>query len=115
MQKNNIRQVICGQCGNWCDFECDKCPACGASLFGDEPTKDTKPNEEDKNDDQNQPKENANTNEQKPAELLDSNDSKTAQLSDSHERQNGDILLWIILIAIVVILLISMVTILFIL
>ena len=36
-QKMNANQVICGECGNLCDFSCDKCPACGAPLFGDEP------------------------------------------------------------------------------
>ena len=63
MQKNDIRQVICEKCGNLCDFECDKCPACGASLFGHEP-----PNEEDKKGESKRP-DLSSTNETKPSKI----------------------------------------------
>ena len=83
LQKMNANQVICGECGNLCDFSCDKCPACGAPLFGNEPQNSTEPNNKaDENGEREQPKENAKTNAQKHAEFSDSNDSKTAQLSE---------------------------------
>ena len=33
-QKPNANQVICEKCGKWTDFANDRCPLCGASLFG---------------------------------------------------------------------------------
>ena len=49
MPKPSVNQVVCGQCGKWTDFANDRCPFCGASLFGDEPEYGDEPgNEEDK-------------------------------------------------------------------
>ena len=94
MQKPKANQVICEKCGEWCDFECEICPFCGTSLYGDEPQKngdepqnDRKSNEKDnekdevgeqnpqKNDEDSKPeppKEDAKTNEQKEPEHSES-------------------------------------------
>ena len=49
-QELNAGQVICERCGEFCKFDCDKCPACGAPLFDndlqlydEDSTKDTRP------------------------------------------------------------------------
>ena len=39
-QKLKAGQVICEKCGELCDFKYDRCPACGASLFGNEDEND---------------------------------------------------------------------------
>ena len=102
MQKPKANQVICEKCGEWCDFECEICPFCGTSLYGDEPQKngdepqnDRKSNEKDnekdevgeqnsqKNDADRKPesaKENAKTNEQEETELTKSPTSKIIHL-----------------------------------
>ena len=35
-QKMDASLVICGQCGKWTDYAKNRCPFCGASLFGNE-------------------------------------------------------------------------------
>ena len=110
-QKMDASQVICEKCGELCDFKYDKCPVCGASLFGNEPQYGTKPdNNADKKDEHEQPKEDAKANEQKETDFSDSNNSKT-----SSETQAQDHFLAVILIILLALVLMAMIVILFIL
>ena len=59
MQKPKANQVLCEKCGEFCNFDDEKCPACGAPLFDDgqqannkRNKKETEPKEENTNDTQ---------------------------------------------------------------